>query len=232
MVSFSDFFPSGVKTLISDRSIDFTLVPGFQGLSAVQAQYLTQNLSNPIKNIVNIRQVHGSRVLEVTEADLHLQKIIEADAVVTSRKRVPVAVRTADCLPIFIYDPQQDCIGLVHAGWKGTREGVVKNTLKMMRERFSTRNSDLLIAFGPSIRECCYQVGREFLEYFPQSILIKNEKFYLDLCLENRNQLREEGVPSGNIRDCGICTVENTGCYSYRREGDQSGRMLSVMLMV
>ena len=100
-----------------------------------------------------------------------------------------------------------------------------------MRKNFKTNPADLKIAFGPSIKPCCYKVGFEFKKYFPKEIVRRSGSLYLDLNLANRRQLINAGVKKGNIYDCTICTVCNSRFHSYRRDGEKSGRMLSLMMM-
>ena len=232
MVSFHDFFPPDVVTLVSDRAVDFALNEKQLDFTSQQQQYLFSQSGLTINKIVNIRQVHGNHVIMAKPEHFHEKKMLkEADAVVTNLYDVPIAVRTADCLSIFIYDFKRKSIGLVHAGWRGSQKKVLVHTVHMMKKYWHCHSKDLLVAFGPAIRACCYQVGEEFKSYFPKEVTQKNDGLYLDLPLVNKRQLLKEGVPEDHIFDCQICTCCDANCFSYRRDKGKAGRMISLMML-
>lgn len=189
-------------------------------------------------NLVCARQIHSSHVKYVQEEDKgkgalsYENAIADTDAFITDRKNVPLAIFTADCLPVFLYDPQTPAIGLVHAGWRSTKENILRQTVKLMQEKFKTPIGYLSVGFGPSIRSCCYEVSREFLDYFPGEVIKKDNRYYLDLVSVNKKQVLEIGVKETNIFDSSICTsCQNKGFFSYRREGQSCGRMMSVIML-
>jgi len=85
---------------------------------------------------------------------------------------------------------------------------------------------------GPSIRECCYQVGEEFRHYFPAHVKDREGYLYADVTGVNRDQLLQAGVLPENILDSGICTCCNKDYFSFRRDGAKAGRMISLMMLV
>jgi len=190
------------------------------------------------KTLVCANQVHGSTVREVSQHDKGKgalsqdTAIPDTDALITNVRRLPLAVFTADCLSIFLYDPLQKAIGLAHAGWRGSKDNIALKTIQLMREKFQVRAENLLVGFGPALRSCCYQVGLEFKNYFPAGISEKDNKMYCDLTGINKKQLLETGVREENISDSGICTsCRNDKYFSYRKEADASGRMISVIML-
>ena len=224
-------FPSNVIALVSDRTVDFTLgVPPLAWTEA-QRQYLSAHLPREILPIISMRQVHGDQIIEADTDILDKHGLIEADGIVTDRKNFPIAVRTADCLPIFIFDPQKKCIGLVHAGWKGSQQQIAAKAIKKMQDNWSCLPENLLITLGPGIRQCCYQTGDEFQEFFPREVVVKENAFYLDLFQVNKNQLLHGGVRAENILENFSCTCCDPRFFSYRREGLKSGRHISVMML-
>ena len=228
---FNDFFPSEVITAVSDRSVDFTLEAGQTDLTSLQKAYLTSLTGIPIQQIINIRQVHGAKIIQAQEAMNARMLPLEVDGLITNSPQIPIAVRTADCLPVFIYDPKQKCIGLVHAGWRGSEKKIVVQAIKRMNELWYCQPQDLLVAFGPAIRSCCYEVGKDFKRIFPGAIIVKRGHFYLDLILLNKQQLTGEGVKQENMYDCEVCTCCHHEFFSYRREGDATGRHISVIVL-
>jgi YfiH family protein len=191
------------------------------------------------KDLVCAGQVHGSSVSYVTAeskgsgALTHISALTGCDALITDIKIIPISIFTADCLSIFLYDPQRPALGLVHAGWRGTKERIVAKTLQAMSENFHTCARDLLVGFGPAIRSCCYVVGREFNGLFSDGVTVRGEDYYFDLALVNSRQLLDAGVYSGNIFDCQFCTsCCHEDFFSYRKERDSSGRMISVAMLL
>ena len=232
ILSLDNVFTERVAIFFSDRSLDFALKEDQTNLTVPQRNYLTEQLGFPIPQVINIRQVHGDHVISVGGEDLRGRNALpEADGIITNAVGVPIAVRTADCLPVFIFDPQKNCVGLVHAGWRGTHREIAMRTLQMMRKNFGTWFADLKVAFGPSIRSCCYEVGPEFKKYFPKEVVRKADRFYLDLPLINKRQLLKLGIKEKNICDCKICTCCERNFFSYRREKEKAGRMVSLMML-
>ena len=219
-----------VIALISDASIDFNTTDFDAPLTPAQRAYLKAQTGVDIPQVFWRKQIHGDDVL-VPGKGACAKGCPDADAFITDQTNLPIAIRTADCVPVFIYDPVKGAIGLVHAGWKGTRQRIAFKTVGDMQKKFGCRPRDLKAALGPSMRPCCYGVGQEFKEHFPKDIIERNGKLYVDVSAANRRQLIEAGVPDGNIFDCGICTHCNHDYFSFRRDADKAGRMISLMML-
>jgi YfiH family protein len=157
-----------------------------------------------------------------------------ADAVLTKRKNVLLGVAVADCVPVLIYDPIRRVCGAVHAGWRGTAKGILRRTLTVMEEHFYSDLSEVLIAIGPSIRWCCYTVGRDVLDAVQSSTgngdyyETRNGKICLDLPTANGIQAVKSGVHKEHIwvsGDCTYCYPEKYFSYRYSRgpTGRQGG---------
>ncbi len=215
----------GILAFISDASIDFTPGDFDAPLSLPQQQYLKDKTDFDIPRVFWRKQVHGDDVVVIGE------EVAEADGFVTNERVLAIAIRTADCVPVFVYDPVQKVVGLVHAGWKGTHKQIVVKTIQTMRDKFGCECYDLKVAIGPAIRACCYQVGPEFKGYFPQDVLEYKGHLYVDVVAANRRQMLGAGILEANITDSKVCTCCNTNYFSYRRQGVQSGRMISVMML-
>jgi len=224
---FHDFFPPDVLTFISTRSIDFSRNDQNKELSKKQNEYFRRRLGLSFSSAVNVRQVHGSRVIHAVGRE----KEAEADAIVTQQANLPLVVRTADCLPIFLFDEKHRAIGIVHAGWRGTREKIICQTLSKMYDIWKTEPEKIKAALGPAICKDHYEVGKEFLDFFPDDVEKCNAKCYLDLKAVNKKQLKMIGVKELNIFDCGICTYCDKNYFSYRREGKEAGRMISLIML-
>ncbi len=192
----------------------------------VQAQFLQRFPGN----FVVLNQVHSDGVVVIDNA-INLKKsgfrhFPESDGVITNIKDLTLLVFTADCLPVFISGG--GWVGLVHAGWKGTRLGIAQKAVKTLAGRAGISTSRIKALFGPCIRKKNYEVGPEFLKIFPKTTVCIKNKHYFDLAKENSRQLAEIGVPVRAISDSGIDTYsENKDFYSFRREKTASGRLVS-----
>ena len=231
------FNEPGLIGLTSDASIDFTPSDFDSPLTVDQRAYLQKFCGIDIPQVFWRKQVHGADILEAhkfsvipAKAGIHTY-CSDADAFITHEKNLPIAIRTADCVPVFIFDPRHHVIGLAHAGWKGTHKSIAASTVQRMQEKYTSHPSDLKIVLGPSIRECCYQVGEEFRNYFPLHVKEQGGHLYLDVIAANRDQLLQAGVPKENIIDCGVCTCCDKNYFSFRRDGAKAGRMISVMML-
>ncbi len=172
------------------------------------------------------KQVHGDQIRIVTEPGLRG----ESDAMITNQSNIGLAISTADCTPIFIYDPITKIIAAVHSGWRSTQKRIVEKTLIKLNSEFDCNANDLICYIGPCISQKNYEVGEDFDNYFDEKYLIPNgDKFLLDLKSVNYDMLRELGIPAKNIEVCGLCTFEQEYLHSYRREGKVSGRALGVV---
>ncbi|MDI6758275.1 MAG: peptidoglycan editing factor PgeF [Candidatus Omnitrophota bacterium] len=190
------------------------------------------------KNLVCAKQVHGNKVRFVTENQIgsgalnYETALDDTDALITDRRGLPLAIFTADCLPIFLYDPKTPAIGIVHAGWRSSKENIIAETIQLMQEKFLTKISSLTLAFGPAIRDCCYEVGIEFSEYFSFGLSKRNSNYYFDLAEVNKREAVNLGVREENIFDLKFCTsCLRHDFFSYRREGLSTARMLSVIML-
>ncbi len=197
--------------------------------SAKRGEFL-QELGLFPENLVMVKQVHGSTIVVAERPDPELSQM-PADGLITKVPGLVLGIRTADCVPVYFWDPVQRVAGLAHGGWKGVKDGVMNQMLKIFEKKCSTKMSDLKIAIGPSIRKCCYEVGNEFLGYFPGFYKGKDAaKGRLDLVGVIKSRFIKRGIPEKNIEDSGLCTVcENKKFYSYRAESQTQERILSVI---
>jgi len=226
MLLFSNFFPSHVIAYTSDRTVDFVLQHGQSVLNDQQKSYLLTQLNFDLAEPVSIRQVHGNKVIIADGGSIQ-----EADGILTKAHYLPLAIRSADCLPVFIYDKCQGGLGLIHIGWRGAQKNIISKAIKLMEKQWHSNPRDIQIGFGPAIHSCCYEVGKEFQEYFPKDLLLRDGNYYFDLSKFIHGQLTGLGVPADNISDCGICTCCDKNYFSNRRDGNIAGRMISLMVI-
>jgi polyphenol oxidase len=227
-----EFFKfEGLIAVTSDASIDFTPEDFDSPLNSAQRAYLQKECGVDIPRVFWRKQIHGDNILEAQGGVGSSKGCPDADAYITNEKDLPIAIRTADCVPVFIFDPLRRVIGLAHAGWKGTYKSIAVKTVQRMQEKYASQPSGLKIVLGPCIRECCYQVGKEFRDYFPSHVKERGGHLYADVTGANRDQLLQAGVRKENILDSGICTCCHKDYFSFRRDGSKAGRMISLMML-
>jgi YfiH family protein len=158
------------------------------------------------------------------------------DAAVTGRPGVILGIRTADCVPLLLCSPKPRAVAAVHAGWKGTLQGTVKNAVAELGRQYGCRPGSLLAVMGPCIHPCCYRVGPEvyepFLERFGERVArASRDDRFVDLVGANRHWLVQSGVLEANIEVVDFCTHCRTDLFfSYRREGS-TGRQLAFIAL-
>ncbi len=189
-------------------------------------------------NLVCAKQVHGKNVEYVREnnrgngAFSYDSSVADTDGFLTDKKGVPIAILTADCLSVFIYDPKRPAVALLHAGWRSTEKNIAAEGVRILQEIFESVPQRLFVGFGPSIRSCCFEVADDFKSNFPYGIITRNGRNFMDIALINRQQLINCGVKEKNIFDPGFCTFsDNDDYFSFRKEADASGRMISVIML-
>jgi YfiH family protein len=186
-----------------------------------------------LMTIKTLRQVHGSRVVVVKDADSCVEEYLEGDALVSSVKACGVGVYTADCVPILLVDRNLRAVSAVHAGWRGTLKEIVPSTIKVFEGEFHIRPSELIAVIGPSIGGCCYEIGEDVAHQFVDLLGEVNEclvpkgdgKYLLDLKKVNKLALSRCGVESVEILP--HCTMCRNEFYSLRREGRGVSSQLS-----
>ncbi len=187
--------------------------------------------------IIVPHQVHGTRVIPITRDVLEdlgtLAEIPDCDGMVTDLPGVTLTSKHADCVPIIACDMTKGVIGLAHAGWRGTADGIAAVLALTMIQIYGCDPRDIRVAVGPAIGRCHFEVRedvvREFIEKMPWCEDYIDEgkepgKYYIDLKGINTELLRMFGIT--DILVSPVCTVEDENCWSYRRDGTAK-RMLA-----
>lgn len=180
-------------------------------------------------NVFFLRQVHGCVVATPPWAEAP-----DADASVSGEPGVLLAIETADCLPVLIVDPTRRVVAAAHAGWRGTVAGVAQAAVRALVESGSDPGR-LMVSLGPSIGPCCYEVGPEVEDAFGNAgsrffVAGAAGRKHLNVAAANRAQLEEAGVSSAHINHVALCTrCHEDLFFSYRRDGANAGRMISVV---
>jgi polyphenol oxidase len=174
-----------------------------------------------ISNLATAKQIHSDRVLLVESPGTQG----EGDALVSSIPDIGLVIRTADCLPVLIADPMNRAVAAIHAGWRGVVSEIVPKAINAMSRRFASKPEDLVIAIGPGIGACCFEVGPEVAVQFGLSGRTK-----VDLVGTMCRQMGRNGVSAGQISTAGLCTYCNPELFeSYRRDREAAGRMKAMI---
>jgi len=178
-----------------------------------------------------LKQVHGAEVIRATEGGC----VGTADVVMTDRPGLPIAVFSADCVPLLIYDPDGRRLAAVHAGWRGTAQSVARAAVEALAAAGGPPEG-FLAAVGPSIGPCCYEVDKPVIARLDQAFpgrwgawvrSVGPGKWMLDLWAANEEQLRGAGLRGDRINNPRLCTGCRTDLfYSYRR--GHNGRLVSI----
>jgi YfiH family protein len=170
--------------------------------------------------MVSMQQVHGSGVFLVDHND-DGRVIKNCDALISNDPGVALSVCVADCLPISVVDKKNRSIGLIHAGWRGLDKKIIAETIQLMVKEFSLNPKDLEVVIGPHICQRHYEVKNDVSSKFvnfPDAILRKNNKEFLDLAKIAELQLTEMCVKKENIKTDKTCTFEDPSLPSFRRD--------------
>jgi polyphenol oxidase len=189
----------------------------------------SQSLGFDPSQVVRSKQVHGNEILVAEEAGFYEGY----DAIITNKKNLLLAVSTADCSPILIYDAVTTSIAAIHAGWKGTKNKLVALTTQKMQNLFGSKTENLFVFIGPCISECSFEVDNDVAQYFHEPFCkydANTKKYFVDLKGHNKGQLLELGVPEQNIEVSEYDTFERTDLFfSHRKEKGVTGRMWSAI---
>lgn len=186
-------------------------------------------LGIPPDRLTTSYQVHGNEVLIARQPGHHEGY----DALITDHKGIFVAVGTADCTPILVYDPVREAVAAIHAGWRGTAQQVAREALLAMQKEFGTKPGDCHAYIGACIDQDNYEVDGNVARYFdPEHKREDAErgKWFVSLKQANKAQLLELGVPEEQIEVSPYSTWKhNDDYFSHRKENGTTGRMLAVI---
>lgn len=183
----------------------------------------SQGLDDPAPALP--RLCHGAELVEAEDSGAWSTGAM-ADAVYTRRPGRVVAVTAADCLPVLVADPVAGCVAAVHAGWRGTRDGVLERALARLFAEGLCRPADTRIVLGPCLSERALEVGPDVADTLPDAHVRRGDgRAFFDLRGANRAQAIAAGVFPARVEDVAGCTRERPDLFfSHRRaRADGSG---------
>ena len=178
-----------------------------------------------------LKQVHSTRI--VTAADW--RPAVQGDGLLLERHGVMAVIQTADCLPLFFFNDERSCGGVIHVGWRGLQQGIEENLAVMLGNSFK----NFTFFLGPAIEKNCYEVGEELPDLFAKKAYAEKifsrsrpGKYRLDLKTGLKLSLRALGASAARIIDSGLCTYCSAGLFpSYRRDGATGKRIFNFLVL-
>lgn len=182
------------------------------------------------KDIILLSQRHTNNVVIIDEEYMNFIPI--ADAMLTKLPDKILGVKTADCIPILLYNPKANVVGVIHAGWRGLANMIIQNTIDKLKTFYAATPEDTIFSIGPAICKNCYEVGIEVYESINTVINIEDAfrktskgKGLLDTRLIAQKQIQSLGIPASNISHIDLCTRCSTKFHSHR--AGSTGRQVS-----
>jgi YfiH family protein len=187
-----------------------------------------------LNRLVLLHQVHQDQIFLVKGPALNLPSPLECDAQMTSASNIFLGILTADCVPIFVADRNKKAVAAIHAGRQGTALHITTKVLQKMKKEFGCLSEDLLIALGPSIGFCCYEIDEKVFshEWEPFSIPVGDGKWMVDLVRINIAQIEKEGIKEEQISWIDLCTSCHRDLFFSNRKEGKTGRQLSFIGIV
>ena len=199
-----------------------------------------KKISKKSEEIFLLHQIHSDKFVFIKKKFKSNKKKIKADAIITNKKKLPIAVLTADCVPILLYDNNNNMIAAIHAGWKGAYKGIIKKVINFMIKQ-GCKESSIIAAIGPSISQKSYNVKEDFKKKFikkdrKNKIFFKRKKnmLYFDLPYFVKSQLKS--IKIRNIDMMNIDTYDKKNNFfsarrSLRLKHDDYGRNISIIMI-
>ena len=142
-----------------------------------------RKISKKSKEIFLVKQIHGSKSIFLSKNSNIKNKSTFADAIITEKKKFPIAILTADCVPLLIFDKKRKMIAAIHAGWRGAYKEIVQKVIKFMFNK-GCKKEDMIVAIGPSISVKNYEIGEQFKDMF-----IKKDKMNIKFFKKGKNKI-------------------------------------------
>ena len=203
-------------------------------------EFVSEKIGCKKESLITLNQKHSNKVIYFkNESDI--KNKLDADAIVCKVKNIGIGILTADCAPIFFYDPQKKIIGCVHSGWKGALNGIIKNTVRKFND-LNSNNNDLIAVVGPCIKKDNYEVKIDFFERFTYQD--KNNEIFFEKVNDEKYKFDLRSFINKELSNLNIKNIDNIEMdtfseseffYSYRRSSFKKekdyGRCISVILM-
>lgn len=237
----------GVSSLPHTKSLNLAFGRGDEdGEVLHNVRLLADAIGFDAEALVSVPQIHSDIIIDVGAdmrgAGVFNKTELAGDGYIITERGTFAAIKTADCVPVLLFDPKRNICAAVHAGWRGTFSLIARGAVEKM-VRLGCNACDIRAAIGPAIGGKCYEVGEDVYvaaraasPILADAVFTAREekgKYLCDLKMANRIILETAGVPAKNIDVCELCThCETELFYSHRASGGVRGTMMSVIGMV
>ena len=207
----------GKRDFSEEKSIDFQNPIDIKN-------YLSTFYSTQTKNIYGLSQIHGTDIILAENSELN-QK---GDGIWTEDLKNILYIKTADCMPIYFWSENYILYGILHSGWKGTKDGITEKLIYFIKNKYP--KIELKFFLGPCIRGNEYEVKEDvsiFFQNIPNSLVYQENKIYLGLEKILCSTIENNGM---RLDDCGISTLSHPDYFSHR--GKDIGRNLNTIRVI
>ncbi len=231
-----NIFPANIIAGVTEKNIE--KYPEF-GFSIYDTGYIEQSyIQNCLSQLADTLNINVDKIIK--QKQIHTDNIVfinnqnysgESDAMFTNKTTYCLSVSIADCVAILIYDKKNNIISAVHSGWKGTKLNIIGKTINKLQEQFNSKAEDLLFYISPSASVDNYEVGDEFLYFFPGYVISKNGKYFFDNKSAVLDQILSLNIDPSQIEISDLDTISNENLHSFRRDKTKSGRMAAFIMI-
>jgi|TARA_B110001452_G_scaffold265169_1_gene269411 YfiH family protein len=192
------------------------------------------------QRLILLNQVHGTKIISITKNFKFDKKKLKGDGLITNIKNIPLAVMTADCAPVIIFDKYKKISSIIHVGWKGAYKGIISRLVKLLIKR-GCRPKDLIAIIGPCITQDKYEIKDDFKRMFfkknkKNKVFFKNKnnKTYFSLNKYIYSDLKKLGIKNLEIIKKDTYALKNN-FFSARRSAHNKeydyGRNISIIMI-
>ena len=203
-------------------------------------QIVKKKICNSSKKIFLVKQIHSNKFIYIDSDSKSSDLNINVDAIITDKKKFPIAVLTADCVPLLIYDKKRKMIAALHAGWKGAFKGIIQKVIKFMFSK-GCNPKDMTVVIGPSISVKNYEVKNKFKNKFIKKnkkninfFINKGDKIYFNLPKYVKTQVKLSKIKNIDILNIDTFNKKNyffSARRSLKLKHDDYGRNISIIMI-
>ena len=197
-------------------------------------------ISKKSKKIFLLNQIHSNKFVFINKNFKFSKEKIKADAILTDQRKLPIAVLTADCVPLLLCDNNKKIIAAIHAGWKGAYKGIIQNVINFMIKK-GCKKKDITVAIGPCIGGSSYNVKENFKKKFlkkdkKNKFFFKNKgnTIYFDLPYYVKSQLKLNKITNIDMKNIDTFNKKNnffSARRSLRDNHNDYGRNISIIMI-
>lgn len=182
------------------------------------------------QHIVMLDQVHGTDIIEILKRpETNEPFAAQADGLITTVQGICLVIRTADCVPVFLYDAENEVVSALHSGWRGCAHNITAEGIKLLIQK-GTKPSSLFVLILPSIGPLAYEIGQDVASQFDGYVITKEGKQYLNMWQHVKDTALQLSIPEHNIFMSNMCTFQNNIEFFSYRKGD-NGRNLNFIYL-